>query len=437
MRILRVIHSVNPAGGGPIQGIRSITPAIDKLGVKTDILCLDPPDAPWLSDFQIPVHAVGPGLKGYGYTPRLMRWFRECATPYDAVMIHGLWLYASFGTWAALRTTLPARRAPPYFVLPHGMLDPWFQHSRPLKAIRNTIYWKLFEHRVIRDAEAVLFTSDEERRLARDSFVPYRCREKVIAYGAAVPAGDRESQKRLFIDSFPELRGKRVLLFLSRLHEKKGIDLLIRAFAHVQSALSAGLGFPASRLRPQVSDLHLVLAGPCADPRYLEYLKKLAEECFAEKLPETKRGRLPITWTGMLGGDMKWGAFHAADAFVLPSHQENFGIAVAEALACGVPVLISDKVNIWREIKEDRAGLVESDDLDGTARLLNGWLTMEPESQRAMGAAALRCFTSRFEISRAAEHLIELLKSNGCQDGEGDAAQLPIALRAGTIRGKG
>ena len=414
MRILRVIHSVNPAGGGPIQGIRSITPLLDHLRVHTEILCLDPPDASWLRDFPIPVHAVGPGLRGYGYTPRLVRWLRASAASFDAVIIHGLWLFASIGTWMALRSSSAARGKPPYFVYPHGMLDPWFQKARPLKAIRNTIYWKLFEHRVIRDAEAVLFTSEDEQRLARIPFAPYRCREKVVAYGASVPAGDREAQKRLFFDSFPELEGKRVLLFLSRLHEKKGIDLLIRAFARVRLAGNA--------------DLHLILAGPCADPRYLEYLKKLAAECFAEKQPEIKSAQPPITWTGMLAGDLKWGAFHAADVFILPSHQENFGIAVAEALACGVPVLISNKVNIWREIAEDRAGLVEPDDLDGTTRLLQGWLSMEPRSRHAMRAAAVRCFTARFEIAHAAQRLSELLRDAGGSSSDAGMTQ-PATMR--------
>ena len=75
----------------------------------------------------------------------------------------------------------------------------------------------------------------------------------------------------------------------------------------------------------------------------------------------------------MLQGDAKWGAFYAAEVFALPSHQENFGVAVAEALACGTPVLISNKVNIWQEIAEDGVGLVEEDDLEGTTRLLERW----------------------------------------------------------------
>src|SRR5256886_6713007 len=85
----------------------------------------------------------------------------------------------------------------------------------------------------------------------------------------------------------------------------------------------------------------------------------------------------------MLSDDVKWGAMSAAEAFVLPSHQENFGIAVAEALACGTPVLISNKVNIWREIEADGAGYVENDDLNGTANLLRRWLATSPEVRAA------------------------------------------------------
>src|SRR6202043_4224766 len=99
-----------------------------------------------------------------------------------------------------------------------------------------------------------------------------------------------------------------------------------------------------------------------------------------------------IHWPGMLLGDAKWGAFRAAEAFVLPSHQENFGIAVAEALACGRPVLLSDKVNIAEEIAEDGAGLMELDTAGGTERLLTRWIEMPAAERQAMGVRASECF---------------------------------------------
>uniref|UniRef100_A0A7V4LCQ9 Glycosyltransferase n=1 Tax=Desulfobacca acetoxidans TaxID=60893 RepID=A0A7V4LCQ9_9BACT len=104
------------------------------------------------------------------------------------------------------------------------------------------------------------------------------------------------------------------------------------------------------------------------------------------------------------------GGFGAAEVFILPSHQENFGIAVAEALACGVPVLISNKVNIWREIQADGAGLVDDDGLEGTERLIRRWFETPKTKKNRMRANAGRCFDARFEIRRAAESLASTLE---------------------------
>ena len=271
-------------------------------------------------------------------------------------------------------------------VYTHGMLDPWFNRAYPLKHLKKLLYWPWAERRVLRDARAVLFTCEEERRLARQSFPAYRCREAVVSYGTSSPPGDPDALRSRFLAGRPDLAGRRLLLFLSRIHPKKGCDLLLKAFAGV-----AG-GHP---------DLHLVLAGP-AEAGFRSELERLADA-----LGIAAR----VTWTGMLSGDDKWGAFYAADAFVLPSHQENFGIAVAEALACGLPVLISDKINIWREIAEDGAGLVAEDTEAGTARLLRDWLTLPPGEAQGMREAARRCFLHRFEIGAAAQSLVETLNA--------------------------
>ena len=118
-----------------------------------------------------------------------------------------------------------------------------------------------------------------------------------------------------------------------------------------------------------------------------------------------------ITWTGMITGAMKWGALHAAEVFVLPSHQENFGIVVAEALAAGVPTLISNKVNIWREVRADGAGLVAEDTLVGVSELFQSYLGLPDEQKLAMRQRARECFERRFEIKKAAETLRAVLTS--------------------------
>ena len=105
----------------------------------------------------------------------------------------------------------------------------------------------------------------------------------------------------------------------------------------------------------------------------------------------------------MVKGDIKWGAFAAAEVFALPSHQENFGIAVAESLACGLPVLISDQVNIWREILTDQAGFAEPDTVDGTVRLLEKWLALTPAQRQQMATNAKQCFNTRFTAEAMAD----------------------------------
>jgi len=329
----------------------------------------------------MPVHALGPGRSSYGYAPRFSHWIKERHAKYDAVIVQGVWQYSSFGVWRALQGT-----ATPYFVFPHGMLDPWFKRTYPLKHLKKLLYWPWAEYRVLRDAAAVLFTSKEERRLARESFSPYRCNEMVVNYGTAAPEIDLARAREEFFNSFPQLQGKRFLLFLGRLHEKKGCDLLIEAFSALRNSA------PADR------SLHLVIAGPWADERHQEHLERMAQDVSA------------LTFTGMLTGTRKWGAFSAADAFILPSHQENFGIAVVEALACGTPVLISNKVNIWREIAAGEAGYVENDDLAGTARLIERWLGTAPEIRTAMKENARACFARHFEINRATDSLLEVLE---------------------------
>ena len=383
MRILRVIHSTDRRNGGPIEGAIQVTGVLSEMGHVTEMASLDAPEASWFHELPFPVHALGPGKSEYGYSPKLIPWLRANAGKYDFVIVHGVWQFHGLAVRQALRGL-----GTPYVVYSHGMLDPWFKHAYPMKHLKKSLYWPWAESRVLRDAQAVLFTTEEERLLARQSFRPYRCREIVVSYGTGSPAGDPASQRELFFQSFPELREKRLILFLSRIHEKKGCDLLIDAFANVAE---------------QDPALRLVMAGPDKTG-----LRESLEAAAREKGISDR-----ISWPGMLSGDLKWGAFHAAEVFALPSHQENFGIAVAEALACGLPVLISNKVNIWREVEADGAGLVAPDDAAGTASLLQRWLGLTDGEREAMRGSARRCFESRFEIHRAAESLIETLTMLG------------------------
>ena len=380
MKALHILPSIDPKGGGPMEGVRQVGMLLNSWGHTMEVMTLDDPVAPFIADFPLKVLALGPSIGSYRYNTRLTPWLEEHASDYDVIIINGLWQYHSFGTWRVLR-----RKKLPYFLFTHGMLDPWFKHIYPLKHLKKWLYWPWAEYRVLRDARAVFFTCEEERLLARQSFWLYRVREAVISYGTKTPPNDAEALRAHFLAVYPELSDKRVLLFLSRIQEKKGCDLLIEAFANV-----AG----------QDPNLHLLMAGP----DQTGWMTTLQAQ--ARRLGIAER----ITWPGMLQGDMKWGAFYASEAFVLPSHQENFGIAVAEALGCGLPVLISDKVNIWREIEADGAGIVNPDTVVGTERTLRRWLALDTAGRQKMAQQARVTFERRFTVHAMATSLTETIK---------------------------
>jgi glycosyltransferase involved in cell wall biosynthesis len=402
-RILHSIRTVNPKGGGPIEGLKQLAASNKRHGHLVEVVSLDSPGDPWVRECPVHCHALGPSWFGYGYSPRFVPWIRMHRHDYDVVIVNGIWQYSSFGVWRAL-----CRTPTPYVVFTHGMLDPWFKRKYPLKHLKKWLYWPWADYRTLRDATAVLFTCEEERQLARQSFWLYRCNEFVVNYGASPPTGDSAAQRLAFLERFPQLISKRCLLFLGRVHVKKGPNLLLQALANILRELPRG----------QTDKVNLVMVGPY-DHAYGWKMVELAKQLgIADR----------VTWTGMLMGDMKWGAFHAADAFILPSHQENFGIAVAESLACGVPVLISNQVNIWREIMTDGAGFVEHDDLRGTTELLRHWLNSPQETWLRMGTAAKDSFARRFSIERSAKSLVETLTLCGVVAADPDGK-----IREGTL----
>jgi glycosyltransferase involved in cell wall biosynthesis len=376
VKLLHLIHSLNPAGGGPMEAVRQVSLVHQQDGHSVEIACLDDPASPWLVGFPFTVHAMGPGRGSYGYSPRLAPWLADNHQRFDLVVVNGLWQFPGLAAHRVL-----AGGATPYVVIPHGMLDPWFKRAYPLKHLKKWLYWPWGEYRVLRDARLVLFTAQAERLGARQSFWLYRANERVVNLGTAAPPTDAADQRAAFLSAHPALARTRNLLFLGRIQVKKGCDLMIDAFA-------------AQAQRDQ--RLRLVMAGPDQDG----WQPRLAARARALGVGER------VVWTGMLQGAAKWGAFRAAEAFVLPSHQENFGIAVAEALACRVPVLISDKINIWREIVDEHAGLVGSDDAAGTSAVLTRWLDLDDAQRSAMADAALACFNKRFHIRSSADSFL-------------------------------
>jgi glycosyltransferase involved in cell wall biosynthesis len=365
MRLLHVTPTTDRASGGPAEGLRRILIGYQRLDCTAEVVSLDSPKGQYASDIQAPVHEVGPALGVYRYTPKLMPWLQENYSRFDGIVLHGIWQYPAYAAWR----TISGKK--PYVIFTHGMLDPWFRDAYPLKHLKKYPYWLAAVYHLLHDARRVLFTSPLEQELAPRSFKPYDCHSEVIPYGTLPPEDKPEISRAAFYRLCPAVSGKRFLLFLSRIHEKKGCDLLIQAFGKIAAS---------------VPDMDLVMAGPDSAGLQAKLMTMTHNLGIAHR----------VHWPGMLKDDSKWGAFRSCEAFILPSHQENFGIAVAEAMACERPVLITNKVNIWPDIVHGKSGIVEEDTLEGITQLLQRYLLLNETERSEMGRNAYDYFHAHY-----------------------------------------
>ena len=377
MRILHFMSSVDPATGGPVEGLRQRCTIYHAGGHEVEVASLDSPEFAKTSDLPAKLVGLGPGRGIYGYTPNAVPWLKANLSRFDVVFVNGVWNYNTLAAHRALAGT-----GIPWAIFTHGMLDPYFKKQYPLKHLKKALYWHTMLAKAFRDANAVLFTCEEEKIMARQSFSRYNVREEVVPYGTFGPNCDTAAASEEFLTRWPELRGKRLAISLGRIHPKKATDILIEAFA---------------RTLAKDPEWHLVIVGP----DQIGWKKEL--EALAEKLGIASR----ITWTGSLAGTQKWGAFSASEVFVLPSHQENFGIVVAEAMACSLPVIVSNKVNIWREIAAHEAGFVGEDTMDGTTAMLSRWSMLTPQEIAAFRIRSRTCFESEFDFNHTSRRVLE------------------------------
>ena len=383
MRILHIIDSLNPDQGGTVECVRQIGTAVTALGHTVEVAVLrDLETDPWIKEFPLQAHALGPAIGFYGYNMRLIGWLEIHGCSFDAWIVNGLWQFQGL---AASRVA--KRSHVPYFVYSHGMLDPWSRRANPIKYLKKFFYWLLVERSILINAHRVVFTSIEESKLAEQFFPTSGWIPAVVGNGVAEPPACSAEDMQSFRNEFPRIGNRRVWLFLSRIHSKKGLENLLKAYSEI-----AAVDDPPC----------LVIAGT-GEGTYVERLKTLSRQLRIDR---------HIVWTGPLYGIRKWAAFKSAELFVLASHQENFGIVIAEALAMGIPVCTTTAVNIWREVDEEGAGIVCDDSVTALSVALKKWSALSPNERAAFGSRARSCFERHFEIDSAARKLVSAIQDS-------------------------
>lgn len=264
------------------------------------------------------------GTTGWQYSPLMAAALKKDLAGFDAAYITSVWNYP-----AAIAARACAQKGIPYVVSPRGNLYPYALRK---KAFKKWLYYSCVLKKPLARAAAIHYTSDNEARECH-SFLGLKNDAWIIPNGIDAADWPRPSSCEALFNRLPDLRHKKIILFMGRISWKKGLDILLPAFA---------------RLHKEHPDTHLLIAGNDEGG----YTKKI-HEWSAQYGIEKK-----LTLAGLLTGDIKIQAYTASSLFVLPSYSENFGMAVVEALVCGTPVVVSNKVAICEELLRDKAGLV-------------------------------------------------------------------------------
>ncbi|HEY9652747.1 MAG TPA: hormogonium polysaccharide biosynthesis glycosyltransferase HpsP [Coleofasciculaceae cyanobacterium] len=358
MRILQIVPSISLVYGGPSQMVQGLSTALASQGVEVTVLTTDsngdvgqpPLDVPLdrpveQNGYQVRYFRCSP-FRRYKFSLDLLRWLWEHASEFDLAHIHAL--FSPVSTAAA---TVARQRKLPYILRPLGTLDPAdLRKKRQLKQL----YAALLERPNLAGAAGIHFTSTQEAKISERFGT--NAPDIVIPLGVTPLAMPPKGQART---QFGIPDNQPLVLFMSRIDTKKGLNLLIPA---LEKLLAEGLKF------------RFVLAG--TNPQDPNYERQIQEQVKASAIsPHT-------TITGFVTGELKAALLQDADLFVLPSYYENFGIAVAEAMVAGIPVVISDQVYIWEDVQSAEAGWVCPCEVEALTQKLREALQTVGEQQR-------------------------------------------------------
>ena len=389
MKILHIIPSYVPAYsfGGPVKAVHELCKGLVRRGLDvsvftTNITLEKNPNIP----LNIPQDMDGVKVtyypvtfpRSYCYSKQLADAIKERIAEFDILHIHSVYRYTTF-----IAARLCDHYKKPYILNPFGALDPSMIKLK--SRLKKTLYIKLVESRAISNAKAIHVAS----RYEKDNYEMLGFKTPAIVIPRGVDLSEysdcvkyQDLRKR-----YPKLSGKKIILFLGRMHPKKGLDLLAKAFKKIVN---------------KREDAFLIIAGS-GDEGYVSKIKNLFRKNGLSK---------HVLFTGMLLDSDKLSALYGSDLFVLPSYGENFGIAVLEAMACGLPVIITNKVGLFHDVKEYRTGIITNCDQKEIAKATLTLLNDE-SMRKAMGENGRRLakdiFTNDEVADRAARVYREIL----------------------------
>lgn len=335
LSVLHFIRRVRAEDGGVVQTVLDLCQTIAAAGHNVTLATTDATDVPqqW-RDYgaETPqVLELGPTTFANRLSRHSLGLIESKLGEIEVAHLHTPWELANVQLADAFR-----KASIPYIVTAHGMLDDWCMIQKPLK---KKIYLSLFAKRLFGKASVVHFTAEAERDQAL-KYVPAGGGPAIQACAMDLSPYENLPGRQPALDAFPQINSERQsILFLSRIHPKKGIEILLRAGAELKAR-----GTP-----PQI-----LIAGP-GEESYINELKSLGQELGLER---------DVHFLGMVRGETKLSLYQLADVFVLPTYQENFGLVLPEAMASGTAVVTTRGTDIWRELEQAGAKIVGNEPSD-------------------------------------------------------------------------
>ncbi len=381
MKILHVIPSVSPQRGGPSAAVRAMAQTMAVRGADVHIATTDDDNQGHLAvplnrpvvEQGVTFHYFQRQTNFYAFSWPLTKWLWENIAAFDLLHIHSLFSYSTLPA-----TRMARLRRVPYIIRPLGQLNRWGLVHR--RARLKKLSLQLVEYPALRHAQVIHYASEQEQLEAQQLGIHNRA--QVVPLSTDVEALAHLPSTAPLLTQYPQLRDKVRILFLARLDEIKGIDLLLQAFALVHH---------------KYPNLALLIAGS-GDEAYEAALRLQAAALGIAA---------HVTWLGFADSQTKKLALAAADIFVLPSYFESFGIAVVEAMAAGIPVIVSDQVGLYREVEKFAAGLVTSCHAETLADQMTVFVT-DAELRAQMGRNGQQLAQERFSLEAMGNGLMQL-----------------------------
>ena len=386
MKVLHVIPSVSPIRGGPSQAVLEMVRGLRAQGIEASIVTtnddgpnvLDVSTSSWITYQGVPVRFFSRfspninGIKEFAFSSTFTTWFRQNVEAYDLVHIHAIFSYPSTAAMAIARS-----RKVPYIVRPLGQLCEW---SLQQSVLKKRLYLKLIERANLNHSQGLHLTSKQEKKEAAK--LQLTCPSFVIPHGLDFSPTLANARQRLRVRfNLPE--DEKIVLFLSRIHPKKGLNYLIQSLARITQ-----------------HPFTFILAGS-GDPAYEVEVRSLLKESGLEA-----RTILP----GFVKGETKDLLLQGADLYALTSHSENFGVAVLEALAAGLPVVVTPGVALSDEMRQHNIGYVSEFSVDAITSTLESYF-VNPEAAASMAKQAQQFTLENYTWKRNANNLVQIYQA--------------------------